>query len=226
MSATNFSSGESKFYDPGEVEAYINEATNTIKTLQARLADATRRSEEAERSMSESQPETASLGRALLLASEVADKTLSDADARAAEIVRAAQAEASTIIAASQRDADRLIDRAKEAAAAHYRVGQERLLAAVAAFVEGANVLRGQLTEVEEDSTRWQGSVPPPSAVDRPARTDILGGIHNRAVANGTRPPAPDSGADAESDPSIRVPPLPPPPPMPSFRDQRAPGAR
>lgn len=230
MSGSDVTAGEARYYDPGQVEAYINEVTNTIKTLQARLSEATRRAEEAERSVGDGQePESASIGRALLLASEVAEKTISEADARAAEIVEAAHIEASAILAASQREADHLIDRAREAAAAHYRGGQERLLAAVHAFVEGANMLRHQLAEVEEDVTRGREpapvATPAPPAPDPQTRAEILGGIHNRAGSNGVRPPPPEGGTDAPPD-AIRVTPISPPPPIAGFSDRRPRGDR
>jgi len=81
---------ETRYYDPDEVDTYVNDATNTIRTLNARLLDATRRADEAERALGDKQTETASLGRALLLASDVADKTIFGAGATAAEIIRAA----------------------------------------------------------------------------------------------------------------------------------------
>ena len=105
MSAPGFPAGDPRQYDPVEVEAYVNDATATIRSLQVRLADAARRADEAEMALADCPPETASLGRALLLASDVSDKTIAEAETRAAEIVRLAGEQAVSIIAAAEDEA-------------------------------------------------------------------------------------------------------------------------
>ena len=178
MSSSGPSAHPPKYYDPGEVEAYISEATTTITTLQARLEELARRAADAEQALGDYHPETASLGRALLLASEVADKTISDADARAEEIVRvadvraheiveAARKEADNILVTAQTEANRLINAATTAAADAFQVGQTRLLAAVARFVEGSNTLRAELAGVEDDATTWRAEINPSSGRSR-----------------------------------------------------------
>jgi hypothetical protein len=213
MSASNFSINEPKYYDPAEVDTYVNDATNTIKTLQSRLAEATRRAEEAERAAAEGKPETASLGRALLLASEVADKTISDADVKAAEIVHAAHERASSIIATAEADGRRVIESAQRAAVDVFRDGEARLLAAVDAFIEGSTVLRGELAKVHDEASSWRGSMHQPggsplqpeprSHVPSPQRPDSPGGIHDRAPENGARPPVADPEAPARMNPLV-----------------------
>jgi DivIVA protein len=170
VSSSGPSANPPKYYDPGEVEAYISEATTTITALQARLEELARRAADAEQALGDYHPETASLGRALLLASEVADKTISDADARAEEIVRVADERAQEIVEAARKDADsvlvtarseanRLINAATTAAADAVQVGEARLLAAVARFVESSNTLRAELAGVEDDATAWRGTI-------------------------------------------------------------------
>jgi cell division septum initiation protein DivIVA len=157
MTTQETPSGDQRFYDPTEVEAYVNEVTGTIRTLQARLVEAERRADQAGLP-GDQHPETATIGRALLLAGEVADKTIAEADARAAQIVGAAEDRAADIVSAAKADADRMIDRARDAAAEMFQRGEARLLAAVSAFVEGSDILRAELTRIEEDAASWRGS--------------------------------------------------------------------
>jgi len=171
MSTPSFPAGDPKYYDPAEVEAYVNDATTTIRTLQARLADAARRADEAEQALGDCQPEAASLGRALLLASEVADKTVAEAEAHAAEIVRAASEQAAAIIATAELEAHHLVDAAHGAATDIFRDGEARLMAAVSAFVEGSTVLREELAKVGEDAARWRAGSSPQDGVDHEPHT-------------------------------------------------------
>jgi DivIVA protein len=237
MSLSKLPMDETKYYDPTEVEAYIEEATITIKNLQARLSESTRRAEEAERSaersIDEGQPEPASLGRALLLASQVAERTIYDADIKAAEIIDAAKEAATVIIAAAQQDADRLVEAAEKAGAVYFRNAQDRLLVAVSAFVEGADILQRQLAELQEEASGWQDSTstsavtpadPPPPAADRGRSVDLPGGIHNHAGRNGSRRQMPDAdrgpGSSAEAPSSTAQ------QSIPSNRDRDEPDAR
>jgi len=178
MSSPDPTAGQQKYYDPAEVEAYVADVTATIKTLQARLQEAVRRAEHAEQSgpgerwdqaSGDYHPESASLGRALLLAGEVADKTIADADTRAAEIARAAEYRAAAIVEAAHTEARRLVDTASGAAAEVFQKGEARLLAAVSAFVEGSNVLRAALSRIEDDATSWRNSGRTRPTSDRPA---------------------------------------------------------
>jgi vacuolar-type H+-ATPase subunit H len=168
MKSQDAASDQQKYYDPAEVEAYVTDVTNTIKTLHARLLDATRRAELAEQTFGDQHADTASLGRALVLAGEVADKTIADADARAAEIIRSAEAGASGITQSAHDEANRLVDSARSAAADLFRSGETRLLEVVAAFVEGTNVLRADLEKITSHATSWRGTIP--SAGPQPSR--------------------------------------------------------
>lgn len=199
MSTPDPQAGQHKYYDPGEVEAYVADVTNTIKTLQGRLQEALRRAEHAEQEHREGdQPygdaaaESASLGRALLLAGEVADKTIADADARAAEIVGDGQRRAAAIVEAAQSEARRVVDAAGGAAAEIFEKGEARLLAAVSAFVDGSNVLRSALARIEEDATDWRHlgrpPVPPQRQPPEWERPDS---------ASSTPPPSPHQSGDA-----------------------------
>ena len=154
------------YYDPGEVEAYVKEATATIKALQARLQEEVRRADQAEVALGDYHPESAGLGRALLLAGEVADKTISDADAKASEILESARAEAAAIVERGRHEAQEIVSKATAEAAAEYRIGENRLMAAVSAFVEGVDVLRGQLTKIA-DETSSPAPEPPMAPVER-----------------------------------------------------------
>ena len=178
MSSPDPTAGQQKYYDPAEVEAYVADVTATIKTLQGRLQEAVRRAEHAEQTgpgdrgdppSGDYHPESASLGRALLLAGEVADKTIADADIRATEIVRAAEYRAAAIVEAAHTEARRLVDTASGAAAEVFQKGEARLLAAVSAFVEGSNVLRSALARIEGDATSWRHSGRTPTTSDRPS---------------------------------------------------------
>jgi hypothetical protein len=171
MSTSDAPPGQQKYYDPAEVEAYIRDVTETIKALQARLEETTRRADAAERYMGERNPETASLGRALLLAGEVADKTIADADIRAGDIIRGAEDRAVAIIEAANGEAQRLVDAAGGAAAGLFQKGEARLLAAVSAFMEGSNVLRSALSKIEEDAASWRSSVRGPQSPSAPPPT-------------------------------------------------------
>jgi cell division septum initiation protein DivIVA len=159
MSTPEVSGGEQKYYEPAEVEAYVNDVTNVIKGLQASLREATVRAEAAERALADNHPETATLGRALLLAGEVADKTVAEADIKAEEIVRAAQDRASGITGAARSEAQRLVTTAREASADLYQMGEARLLAAVDAFIQGAEVLRGELATIKVEASTWRDSI-------------------------------------------------------------------
>lgn len=195
MSASSFSVGEPKYYDPAEVEAYVNAATATIKALQARLTDAIQRAEASEAALDNSQPETAGLGRALLLASEVADKTISEAEARAAEVVRAAEERGATLVAAAEAEATRLVDAARETAADIFRKGEARLLGAVNAFVEGSTVLREELAKVGDDATGWRVETPaPPTASVRDSADEVLSENESPFAVSPFLPPRPILG--------------------------------
>jgi DivIVA protein len=231
-STVGASTDQQKYYDPAEVEAYVAEVTNTIKTLQARLTDAVRRAEVAEQSTGgDRQPETASLGRALLLAGEVADKTIADADARGAEIIRAAEDRAVAIIEAANHEAQRLVEAAGGAAAEVFQKGEARLLAAVSAFMEGSEVLRGALARIEADATSWRSAVPSPSMAPTPAARSTFvpppaapaASPYARAAQDAappSRPPQPDlpggvhNRASRNGLPSGDTPPEPPPYPQ------------
>lgn len=215
MSASDPPPGQQKYYDPAEVEAYVRDVTETIKTLQARLQEASRRAEAAERALDgDAQPETASLGRALLLAGEVADKTIADANAKAAEILKAAEEKATEIIERANSEATRLVDAAGGAAADVFEKGEARLLAAVSAFMEGSNVLRAALGRIEEDATSWRKTAraPRPEAPETPNAP----ALHDEAPAPAptSQPEPPLSGGSADTAPSLAGTPTMAPPPM------------
>jgi len=155
MTTSEPTGGQDRYYDPAEVEAYILEATTTIKSLQAQLREVTRRAEDAEHGQG-TQGETASLGRALLLASEVAEKTIADADSNAAQILRSAEDQAKALIEAAHAEGDRLVVAARGTAERAFQDSEARLLAAVNAFVEGSNILRDELSKVKLDVTKWR----------------------------------------------------------------------
>lgn len=120
--------GDSRYYDPAGVDAYIAAATTTISELQDKLAAMLRLVAAAEHGVSSSQADTMSLGRALLLTSEVADKIIADADVRAEEITAAANAHARSVVAAAATEAGRIIGQAQTVAAEILGRGEERLL--------------------------------------------------------------------------------------------------
>jgi cell division septum initiation protein DivIVA len=219
MSSSDAPPGQQKYYDPAEVEAYVRDVTETIKTLQARLQEASRRAEAAERALDgDSQPETASLGRALLLAGDVADKTIADANAKATEIIRAAEEKAADIVERANTEASRLIDAAGGAAADVFEKGEARLLAAVSAFMEGSNVLRAALGRIEDDATAWRKTAraPQPEAPETPNAPALHGDASLAASAAQPGPHAaggPPSGASpaAGSHPAAGTPTVTPP---------------
>jgi cell division septum initiation protein DivIVA len=212
MSSPGSSAGEAKYYDPAEVESYISEATSTVNALQSRLADALRRAEEAERALDEKQPETASLGRALLLASSVADKTIAEAETKAEEIHNDAEVRAASIVAEAEVEARRVVEVAQAAAADIFGRSEAQLLAAVNALVDGSNVLREELAKMEGETSRDRASVgaeifPPPITGTR-RLPNTPGGIHNRLSSrNGSSQPS------TKEESPVRVTPFAPPPP-------------
>jgi hypothetical protein len=184
------------YYDPGEVEAYVKEATATIKALQGRLQEEVRRADQAEAALGDYHPESAGLGRALLLAGEVADKTISDADAKASEILESAKVEAGAIVERGRHEAHELVSKAKLEAAAEYRKGEERLMAAVNAFVRGVDVLRGELATIAGETS--PPADPPTETVETIDRERSL-----------PQPPPPPATPSAGRPPSVPFTPRP-----------------
>jgi hypothetical protein len=156
MSAPDDSGGSLKYYDTAEVEAYISDATTAIAQLQERLQQATARAEAAEQRASGTGPDTASLGRALLLASEVADKTIAEADERAREVLRQAEKDAAAVLEAARREAAKLVEAATQAAAeqaAQVRLPENHpFLAAVDGFLRHIAQVREDLLVVEREA--------------------------------------------------------------------------
>jgi cell division septum initiation protein DivIVA len=185
MSTSDVSVGSQKYYDTAEVEAYIAETGVAISQLQERLQDAIGRAEAAEQRPSGVAPDAASLGRALVLATEVADKTIAEADQRAAEIIQQAQRDAAGLVGAAREESERLVAAARQTAAESPSPGEPPLLAALDTFLGRSPQVREdlRLVEREAEACRWrlvQGSagsadrvgdsrsVPPPPRVPQP----------------------------------------------------------
>ncbi len=166
MSVPGGPSGQQKYYDPAEVDAYVADVTKTIKTLQARLKDAERRADLADLAEQRDQVAQAA-GRAGtdgVNQARRADQTVAEAEDRAAAIVRAAEDRAAAIVGAANAEAYRLVDAARDAAADVFQTGEARLLAAVSAFVEGSNILRREMARIEKDATNWRDPARHPSS--------------------------------------------------------------
>jgi len=158
MSTSDVSVGSQKYYDTVEVDAYIAETGVAITQLQERLQDAIRRAEVAEQRPSGVAPDAASLGRALVLATEVADKTIAEADHRAAEIIQQAERDAASMVDAAREEAERLIAGARKTAAEAPSPGEPPLLAALDTFLGRSQQVREdlRLVEREAEACRWR----------------------------------------------------------------------
>jgi len=142
-------SGDEKYYDPREVDAYIARATQTIRNLQARLVEAQRHAEQGGDA-----GESVDLDQRLRRAGQIAERTVANAHAQAAAIVGAAEKRAAAVMAAAHEEAHRLRDGAEAAAAEVFQAGEARLMDAVGAFVEGTDILRAELARMDAEGVR------------------------------------------------------------------------
>jgi hypothetical protein len=210
VTVSDLPAGATRYYDPNEVEAYIRDATTAIGMLQARLQEAVHRAEEAERKLADYKPETLGLGRALLLASDVADKTIADADGRVAEIMRVAQRQAAELIDNANAEALRVVDDARSVAADLIQQGYARLSAAVSSFVGSSQLLQAELSAIV-DEARSPNGAGPKARPETPAGTGAVGPRDQPAQSDQSDAAETPSSAAPREHP-VRVAPFFPPP--------------
>jgi cell division septum initiation protein DivIVA len=145
------SSGPQKYYAPADVEAYVAKVTKSVEVLHAQVREAERRAKQAEQALNDN-PEAAGLSQSLDHARQVAEQTIAEAHAKAAQILRAAEDEAAAIVAEANAEVSRLLAGARDAASEVFDTGEARLLAAVSAFVEGSHILRGEMARLARSS--------------------------------------------------------------------------
>jgi len=133
-------------YDRGEVDAFLSEMSNAIAELEASVRDALIHNRELERRRTGTREVEESVESAYVAAAEAKQKLLSEAEDRAALILRDAEIEAGRLLAdpraaseAARKDAEGLL-----------RQAQARLEAAT----EEAAAIRGEAEGVLRDATR------------------------------------------------------------------------
>lgn len=148
MTSPDPSSSESRYYDAEEVEAYIQQAEATFAELSGQLQTALARAEAAEGQIGGVSRDRSSLGRALVLASEVADNTIAEADQQAARIRGEAEGHARQTMERAREEAARLT------AGNNARADREAaILAALARFDEQCQALQQDLDAVQREVT-------------------------------------------------------------------------